>query len=387
MGTRQTNKRRRSFRPVLTAIYVLTTLPGLLLLFCFFLACDLALLTWAFLPAAMFVVVAVHELGHAIAALLCRWRLVVVAAWPVAIQAWTGRLIVDANVSTRDGGGFVASVPRKRRTNTRLRYAIICAGGPVASLLVGGICIGAALLVLPAWVSTQYYDGFGVELPDHIAFFPLLGFGLLSSGSGLASLVPVVREDYTSDGAQMLQFLRKERRQHPAGLVMMLLNYNVRLRDIPKWMYDDARADMGMLLEPSLHDAWDIGRSLDARAVDAVRARELIERFRVKHGESDWLAACDCLCAALHEGQPERARAAITARRGDGGPKQLVLAAEAAVAGAAGDIPLMNRKLQMMKAALKEESPYPNQTYRDIARSIERLATQPRALRAELAPA
>lgn len=88
---------------------------------------------WAFLLAGWFPVVLFHELGHAIAAHLAGWRVLVFHVAPWAIRLRPFRLFFAGYLGGPDIGGFVAAVPGTSVARTKLRETIFTAGGPIAS--------------------------------------------------------------------------------------------------------------------------------------------------------------------------------------------------------------------------------------------------------------
>lgn len=132
-----------------------------------------------------------HELGHALAARLVNWRLLTIAAGPLALRQTPKGLRLARNPLNRAWGGFVYAIPRDDR-QLRLRRFVMVAGGPVASLLL-------ALLAAAGLVAS---DGAGV--------WPVVAsqVALMSLAIGVLTLVPHRSGGLTSDGGQMWQLLR-----------------------------------------------------------------------------------------------------------------------------------------------------------------------------------
>ncbi len=159
-----------------------------------------------------------HELGHALAARLVNWRLLTIAAGPLALRQTPAGPRLERNPLNRIWGGFVYAIPRDDRQLRRRRFAVV-AGGPVASLLL------ALLGVLFLMAS----DGNGV-LPT-IAFQA----ALMSFVITVLTLVPYRSGGLTSDGGQLLQLLRggpRVEQRLASQLLLTALVGGVRPRDL-----------------------------------------------------------------------------------------------------------------------------------------------------------
>jgi hypothetical protein len=143
------------------------------------------------LIVALWFVTLWHELGHALAARLVNWRLLTIAAGPLALRQTPKGLRLARNPLSRAWGGFVYAIPRDDRQLRRRRFVMV-AGGPVASLL----------LALLAAVGLSTSDGVGVwpAVASQVA--------LMSLAIGVLTLVPYRSGGLTSDGGQMWQLLR-----------------------------------------------------------------------------------------------------------------------------------------------------------------------------------
>jgi hypothetical protein len=355
----------------------------------------------ALVPTAAFISTLIHEVGHAGAALAVGWRPIVVAVWPCAYHSPNGAFVVDANVSVEDGGGYVASVPGKLENNTRLRYGLIVVGGPLISLLAGCGLLMLPQLAPPHWFPA-FWDPLGLPSNDwreqletqgyvdlivtegmrfggfHRQFVGVTGaIGVFCIDAFVRTAIPMTyRSGNTSDGRKLFEIFT---RADPNQMAMVhwiatMLYYNVRLRDVPAWMYDAARAENSKAVSlPPIYDQWDIGRALDAENVDKTRARDLIEKFKQTNPASDWLSACDACLAAIHENDPVQTEAALTKLNGNGGVPELTLAALAAAAARNGETAIVAQKLDAMKSILSRNA-FPNPTFADIRSQIESIA-------------
>jgi hypothetical protein len=318
------------------------------------------------LISGRFVSVAVHELGHAIGAWVCGWRVTLIVIRPFGLQIPNRNLaIVPANF--RPGAsGWVSSVPSAPGRATRGRRQIIVAGGPVTSLTI------AALAIIGAFTFLRPADGVGV-LTGNLA----LGFAAQALYEGVITLLPARRLGWSSDGTQ-LRALRREDGNiligNAIGWIAGLLDDKVRLRALPAWMLAEARriAEDSDALVKYLATI-EIGRALDSKTVDPIRARTLIEDHRALYGASGWLTTCDAWLAAAWEADAARAEAALAGPAEPPSTPELTLAAQAALAARQGNRALARAKLREMKLVVRRGSPFRDTTFCDIGRQIESL--------------
>jgi hypothetical protein len=299
----------------------------------------------------------VHECGHAFAAVACRWRVILFVVQPIGINLPNRDLALIPKGHNDGAGGWVTMVPRAPGAGTARRWAIILAAGPIASFLL----VAFALLVWPGIAPAPRHDvGFG------------LGLGLQALYGGLFSLLPG-RDPGTSDGDKLRGLARDDSDARMRSFIWLsaLLGSNVRLRAVPEWMIAEARAAAVGRENLVLYLATiEIGRTLDQARPDVARARSLVDAYRAQYGADGWIAACDAWLAAMWEGNPDRAKAALAAPATQPGVPELTFAAEAAIAARTGDAALARSKLEAMEAAVKRASPFRNPTFEDIGRQI-----------------
>ena len=308
----------------------------------------------------------IHEFGHAAAVRACGWRVLVFVVRPFGLQIPNRNLFMARRAQHPGAGGWVSMVPRSQAAGTRARLAIIIAAGPVISLAVAVVAMGGA----PLWLAASDRYDLRVSL---IGF----AFGVQALHSGLFSLLPHPRVAGNSDG-DILRMLRRADAGwdaiQPLVWLRGLLDCNVRLRDLPHWMLDAARA---IPLPPdglAQHMATiEIGIVLDSTPVDAVLARRRINEHRALYGSSEWLDSCDAYLTAIWEADAARAQDALWKGAATEDMRPLVLAAMAAVAARAGEASVARTLLADMRSTLKAKSPYRNPTFRDIGRQIEAL--------------
>ena len=171
-----------------------------------------------FLVVGLWFVTLWHELGHALAARLVNWQLLAIAVGPVALRRTPNGPRLERNPLSRAWGGFVYAIPRDDR-HLRRRRAVVVAGGPTASLLLG----------LLAFAALRLTTGHGL--------WPTLTLqtGLMSLAIALLTLVPYRSRGLTSDGGQLLQLLRggpRVEQRMAAHLILTALVGGVRPRDL-----------------------------------------------------------------------------------------------------------------------------------------------------------
>ena len=310
-----------------------------------------------------FVSCVVHEAGHAIAALARGWRVVVFAARPFGFQIPNRNPVILGREHHGEGAGWVATVPRSPGMDTGANWSIILAAGAVASLLL-------ELLALQGWASfLRPFDG-GEVLVSRIG----LGLALQAFHHCIFAMLPAFT-DKPTDGDQLRRLDRPEGAyalDRPIKWIGTLLYSRVRLRDLPQWLVEQARTMAPISEESARYVATiGVGQALDSDPVDVERARLLIDEFRARFGSDPWLACCDAYHAAIWEGDSARALAAFSGEQSDPPPTPLYFAAQAATAARMGNTALAIILLKEMDSALKRESPFRDDTFRDIRRQVE----------------
>ena len=307
----------------------------------------------------------VHEIGHAMAAHLVGWQVIVFAVKPIAVRLPNPSVAVDRDRHERGVIGWVASIPKCKAVATAHRYGWIVAGGPLASA-----AFGLVLLIFGADVLRYFNCHEGLQA--HIC----AGLGIQS----LAVFIATLSLSERSDGSKLVDLLRKGEKStllHPIGWYGTLFHNEVRLRDRPAWLIDAAqpalrKAGMG----DANFDALTVGRALDAKDVNVIEARMLLDAYRQQHAANDWLTSCDAYLCAVFEHDLSQAKTLLARRYGPPEIPQLVCAAEAAVAAAEGDVALTRRTLTAMDRFVNAKARFRDATYRDIRRNIERLLAE-----------
>jgi hypothetical protein len=93
---------------------------------------------------AVYLVMALHELGHTMAGLSQRFRFVMWAVGPLWVSREGGRLRLRLNRNLSMWGGLAATVPQDG-ANIVKRFALVVAGGPATSLTVAAVAVVAWL--------------------------------------------------------------------------------------------------------------------------------------------------------------------------------------------------------------------------------------------------
>ncbi len=143
---------------------------------------------------AIFLALAVHELGHLIAGLAVGFRFSIFVIGPVLIErSPAGSIVVGWNRVPALFGGIAGTVPT-RPEGLRWRFAIVIAGGPFASVL---LALGAALVL--QWFS----------VPQGLLRTELGWLRLLSSAIFLGTAIPLPNGPFVSDGLRLLRMVRR----------------------------------------------------------------------------------------------------------------------------------------------------------------------------------
>ncbi|MBC7768428.1 MAG: M50 family metallopeptidase [Phycisphaerales bacterium] len=217
------------------------------------------------LLAGAFLAIAVHELGHALAAWLVGWRV-----WIISVLGVVVRFGHAPRLSTRlshDVGGYVLGTPPDDAHDTKWRSIVFTAGGPLASVLTGPLFI--------AWVATLPRDGWETATGAGV-LGAMLAFGVASFWSALMTLWPLRgRGERPNDMMMILTTLFAPRESADARGVACawgLFEYGVEPSAWPLWMHESiARSANGPWAAPpagllAFVSALDLGDEAAARA-------------------------------------------------------------------------------------------------------------------------
>lgn len=142
---------------------------------------------------AVYLVMALHELGHTLAGLTQRFRFVMWAVGPLWVSREDGRLRLRVNRNLSMWGGMAATVPVDT-TNIVRRFAWAVAGGPATSLALA-VAAAAAWLAAPADLGLLRLALATTAVASAVIF--LVTAQPLGAGGGFAS-----------DGGRLLRLLR-----------------------------------------------------------------------------------------------------------------------------------------------------------------------------------
>lgn len=264
-----------------------------------------ALLTgFVLVPAAGWLAITIHELGHWLGGIVVRFRTLLVVVWPFRVQRDGERLRVGTVWNLSFIGGMVACLPTDMR-NMRRRMAVLTAGGPVASLLAGVLGLGLW------WELLRPLEVTGLPRAAGILLMLVGAFSLLN---GLSSLYPRETAGYRSDGARLRALRRGSGTidQEFAALALSSLSLTgVRPRDWDAGVVSRACVEgedpVLTLAGEHLRWAWhlDRGEVADARAAMR-RLLNGIDRLPIEIGSTALLDAA--WFTAWHDGDPASAR-------------------------------------------------------------------------------
>lgn len=283
----------------------------------------------------VFLVLAIHEVGHLLGGWFAGFRALLLVVGPVKLERRRDGWAVGFNRVPALWGGLAASAPTDT-SDLQRRTLRMVVGGPLTSLAVG------ALGVLLWWLLPLRPPS-----ADSPAEFASLGLVLLAVGSlgiGVVTLVPATTSGFPTDGAQILRQLRggPEAKAHAALQALVGLSLGgARPRDWPHALVEQALelqpdTAMGLSSLQMAHvHALDHGRISDARGFLELA---LASRETLPGALRPGLLAQGAYFAAAHDGDPERARRLLEEVKGPGlGAEHLLLLAEVAVRLGEGD--------------------------------------------------
>lgn len=309
---------------------------------------DLQPAMLALLPLPLLLVLAWHELGHAVGGWLCGFDLYLYAVGPLRIDRVNNHFKLSFNRSASLWGGIAATSPPAGQIlspdSLRRKMLLVASGGPLASLLGATAWLPATAL----WEQHPYWA------------FCLGAFALFSFTIFIATMLPIGNSGFVNDGGRILQLLRNQADgQRWCSMASLgALSINARPREWPGhllqtvtqgapdtydglmaiWMRHQWHLDRKEFTEAKLWlekglehvDAWPAAAQpmLHSSAVyyyakvegDSNRARQHLDAAR-KPGflpkESVWISEAALLRS---EGKPEEARALAERARAQAPP-------------------------------------------------------------------
>ncbi len=150
------------------------------------------------LVPSFFLVIALHEAGHALMGILVHFdfRFYVVGPfmWEKENSEWKFKWNKNVNLS----GGMVLCLPPDSH-NLGKRFAFYAAGGPLSSVLTGGFFL-ALYAILSTFPSTSWVLPFAAGWMWMLFFLSMVIFGLTA--------IPFHANGFSSDGARVFRFYR-----------------------------------------------------------------------------------------------------------------------------------------------------------------------------------
>lgn len=305
---------------------------------------DFNLGTLLLVPVMWLAVVLAHEFGHLLGGRLAGMRPLMLFAGPLHFEFGAdGRTRLKRNRVKQSFGGLAACAPAPGMG--RGAFALLVAGGPLASFAFGALLLPAAF-ALGGWLGGA-----------------LFGTALLSLLIGLATLLPLRAGGFMSDGGQLLGLARDdaETRQRLALASLMAQSYaGVRPRDWDAGLFAAATAGA---TEPTLREIVALLRA--AVAEDTGRLDDADAEWRAvatRLGEPDAGAIAPAMRGALsltvaiwlaqRRREAQAARRWLDAARGGFNDPAMLAFAEAAIAWAEGDASTARRKVEETRALL-----------------------------------
>jgi hypothetical protein len=236
---------------------------------------------------ALHLILLAHELGHLLGGRLVGFRAFLLIVGPVRLERSGDGWRLHRNRSAALWGGLAGSAATDAR-DLRRRMAVMVAGGPAASLLVGS----AALVSYWAFHPVQL-DAASPYWRVALAF-ALVSGGVASISIAVATLIPLRTSGFLSDGARLLRLARGGADAARDAAVQTLIGKSlagVRPRDWPLELLQEACAPQS---DPAVEfTGWQLAQSYAADAGHAVDARRWLQLL---------LAHIDRLPPTLHAG-------------------------------------------------------------------------------------
>lgn len=218
------------------------------------------------------VAVCAHELGHLFGGWLVGFRAFLFVVGPLRAErndsGWQWHLNTDIALA----GGLAGTAPLDA-VNLLSRTAVMVAGGPVTSLL-----LGVAGLMITALYNPLQFDR-TTPFAEVLTGFVALTTGLGSLSIAVATLIPVRVGGFLSDGARLLRLRRADLapRDTAIAAIIGMSMAGRRPRDWdPTLIAAALEPQDGSVTEVT---AWMLAQSLAADRGDIIQARAWLERI------------------------------------------------------------------------------------------------------------
>lgn len=159
------------------------------------------------LPLALFLAIGAHEGGHLLGGRFAGFRAYFLLVGPLRLERTGGGWRAGVNGRLSTWGGLAAAAPSHGR-RLRHRMALYVAGGPGASLLLGVLCLIAALALHSSDVGGLARSEGSVSLSVALSFLFLAVLGVASLLLGFVTLIPGRSGGMYTDGGRLLRLIR-----------------------------------------------------------------------------------------------------------------------------------------------------------------------------------
>ncbi len=317
-----------------------------------------------FVLLAWFPSVLAHELGHAIAAWICGWRVWMVHVAPLAWRSHPHSLQLVGYLRGREMGGFVVCHPPSENNDTRARTMLISAGGPIASWAFGF----ALAVVAAAWPASPYAMRES-PLPGVLG-----GLAFISFSVAVLSTWPYWKNARPANDAAMLIAKARDRRsplsEQAAGVGYQLWGYGVPSRFWDPWI---RRTDDG---QPLISGAYlDFLRALESN--DPEQAKAVLARIGVHkaHGEADYFKVLKAFAAVRWDNDASTAESLLSSKiLPPQEPRDIVWLRDMAIAGVQylnGDGDYGRERLARLRRKIASQAPLSPSVWTPIISSAE----------------
>ena len=297
-------------------------------------------LSMAALTGNLWLAIAVHELGHALAGRTQGFVFRLLAVGPLWIErSADGQNAVRFNWDLVSWGGRTRSFPSDTG-NLVNRYAIFVAGGPLASAFLALAAWGLKVICHPGWLHDSFASLSMLSLLVFIgtALPFAAGLGVVSDGDSLRRLAgPLAARDASLLATAGAICVGRRPRDWPAETVEQALAPS-----------DGSLSEL-VALTRAVSYAMDCGERAQASAL-ASRAWELAKKYPRQLG----FFAIELILVAALEGDATKAREALMLVRAARVEEYIKLWAEAEVAALDGSLDVSREKARAGLAALDE---------------------------------
>ena len=275
----------------------------------------------AMLLPGMLVVLGVHELGHVVGGLLSGHRFIALVVGPFAVSGVGARLKVEWNPVWAFYGGLAMLAPRGEQLPPIRATVALYAGGPLASLLLGGL-----FMALHGGLGLDDVTRRTIAAGTHTTGDLLLGAFIFTMGCtslliALVTMIPNAVAGFTSDGAAIRMLLKggpEAERLQAINALMGQLSAGARPRDwSPEFIRRAAGVQDGSAMESGAAN-YGLLHALDRGDLAAARAH--LRRLQVASAKAPAFGKGELRLAeawlAVADGRTSEARTAFAETEG-----------------------------------------------------------------------